>query len=187
MSYFHLTFDSPLSLDFHYSLLSIIYIVLLLNIVALYIHLPSLLLYLLVLYMYMYLPVDNSLYYMFILLYPLHLAYYALHNYSISYLLLDLRFRLHLYRIGNMFMLLLHPFMLCSLLCLLLPYNHWLQEMLLFPNIPPLLILYLYMFMLVFAFRSSMYLLYSMFLFMLYHLSIELQMLLSIHLLNASS
>ena len=154
---------SPLLLDFNYSLLSIIYIVLLLNIVALYIHLPSLLLYLLVLYMYMYLPVDNSLYYMFILLYPLHLAYYALHNYSISYLLLDLRFRLHLYRIGNMFMLLLHPFMLCNLLHLLLSYNHLLQEMLLFPNIPPLLILYLYMFMLVSVSLNLLYLLLLMF------------------------
>ena len=154
---------------------------------ALYIHLPSLLLYLLVLYMYMYLPVDNSLYYMFILLYPLHLAYYALHNYSISYLSLDLRFRLHLYRIGNMFMLLLHPFMLCNLLHLLLSCNHLLLDYSLFPNIPPLLILYLYMFMLVFVFHSSMYLSYSMFLFMLYHLSIELQMLLLLHLLNASS
>ena len=187
MSYFHLTFDLPLSLDFHLPLLSIIYIVLLLNIVALYIHLPSLLLYLLVLYMYMYLPVDNSLYYMFILLYPLHLAYYALHNYSISYLSLDLRFRLHLYRIGNMFMLLLHPFMLCNLLHLLLPYNHWLLDYSLFIGIPLSLILYLYMFMLVFVFHSSMYLSYSMFLFMLYHLSIELQMLLLLHLLNANS
>lgn len=163
MPYFHLTFDSPLSLDFHYSLLSIIYIVLLLNIVALYIHLPSLLLYLLVLYMYMYLPVDNSLYYMFILLYPLHLAYYALHNYSISYLSLDLRFRLHLYRIGNMFMLLLHPFMLCNLLHLLQSYNHLLLDYSLFPNIPPLLILYLYMFPSTFDSLPSMYLYYSYF------------------------
>ena len=177
----------PLSLDFHYYLLSIIYTVLLLNIVALYTHLPSLLLFHLVLYMYMYLPVDNSLCYMFILLYPLHLAYYALHNYSMSYLSMDLRFTPHLYNISNMFMLLLRSFMLCNLLHLLLSYNHLLLDYSLFPNIPPLLILYLYMFMLVFAFRSSMYLLYSMFLFMLYHLSIELQMLLYFHSLNASS
>ena len=136
-----------LYLVFHYSLLSFIYIVLLLNIVALYIHLPLLYLFHLVLYMCMYLPVDNSLCYMFTLLYPLHLAYYALHNYSISYLLLDLRFRPHLYSISNMFMLLLRPFMLCNLLHLLLSYNHLLQEMPLFPNIPLLLILYLYMFM----------------------------------------
>ena len=136
-----------LYLVFHYSLLSFIYIVLLLNIVALYIHLPLLYLFHLVLYMCMYLPVDNSLCYMFILLYPLHLAYYALHNYSISYLLLDLRFRLHLYSISNMFMLLLHPFMLCNLLHLLLSYNHLLLVMLLFIDIPLSLILYLYMFM----------------------------------------
>ena len=138
---------SPLSLDFHYLLLSIIYIVLLLNIVALYTHLPSLLMYLLVLYMCMYLTVDNSLYYMFTLLYPLHSTYYALHNYSISYLLLDLRFRPHLYSTSNMFMLLLHPFMLCNLLHLLLSYNHLLLVMPLFIDIPLLLILYLYMFM----------------------------------------
>ena len=137
----------PLSLDFHLPLLSIIYIVLLLNMLALYIHLPSLLLYLLVLYMYMYLPVDNSLCYMFILLYPLHLAYYALHNYSMSYLSMDLRFTPHLYNISNMFMLLLHPFMLYSLLHLLLSYNHLLLDYSLFPNIPLLLTLYLYMFM----------------------------------------
>ena len=136
-----------LYLVFHYSLLSFIYIVLLLNIVALYIHLPLLYLFHLVLYMYMYLPVDNSLCYMFILLYPLHLAYYALHNYSISYLLLDLRFRPHLYSISNMFMLLLRPFMLCNLLHLLLSYNHLLLVMLLFIDIPLLLTLYLYMFM----------------------------------------
>lgn len=145
--YFHLTSHSPLSLVFHYCLLSIIYIVLLLNIVALYIHLPSLLLYLLVLYMYMYLPVDNSLYYMFILLYPLHLAYYALHNYNMSYLLTYLHFPLHLYRTSNMFHLLLHSFMLCSLLHLLLSYNHLLLDYSLFPNIPLLLTLHLYMFM----------------------------------------
>ena len=187
MSYFHLTYHLLLYLVFHYSLLSIIYIVLLLNIVALYIHLPLLLLYLMVLYMYMYLPVDNSLYNMFILLYPLHLAYYALHNYSISNLLLDLRFRPHLYSTSNMFMLLLHPFMYYNLLYLLLPYNHLLLDYSLFPNIPLLLTLYLYMFMLVFGFHSSMYLSYSMFLFMLYHLPILLQMLLLLHLLNANS
>ena len=146
-SYFHLMSHSLLSLDFHYSLSSIIYIVLLLNIVALYIHLPSLYLFHLVLYMYTYLPVDNSLYYMFILLYPLHLAYYALHNYSISYLLLDLRFRPHLYSTSNMFMLMLRSFMLYSLLHLLLSHNHLMLDYSLFPYIPLLLILHLYMFM----------------------------------------
>lgn len=156
-------YHSPLSLDFHYSLLSIIYIVLLLNIVALYIHLPSLLLYLLVLYMYMYLPVDNSLYYMFILLYPLHLAYYALHNYNMSYLHYYLHFRPHLYRISNMFHSLLHSFMYYNLLHLLQSYNHLLLDYSLFPNIPLLLTLNLYMFPSTFDSLPSMYLYYSYF------------------------
>ena len=140
-------YHSLLSLVFHYLLLSIIYIVLLLNIVALYTHLPSLLLYLLVLYMCMYLTVDNSLCYMFTLLYPLHSTYYALHNYNMSYLLTYLHFPLHLYRTSNMFHLLLHSFMLCNLLHLLLSYNHLLLDYFLFPNIPLLLTLHLYMFM----------------------------------------
>ena len=140
-------FHSLLSLDFHYYLLSIIYIVLLLNMLALYIHSSSLYSFHLVLYMYTYLPVDNSLCYMFILLYLSHSTYYVLHNYNMSYLLLDSRFMPHLYMISNMFHLLLRSFMLYSLLHLLLSHNHLMLDYSLFPYIPLLLILHLYMFM----------------------------------------
>ena len=150
-------------LAFHYSLLSIIYTVLPLNLMALYIHSQMLLLYLLVLYMYTCLPVDNSLCYMFTPLYPMHLTYYVLHMYGTSYLLTYLYFMPHPYNTNSMFMPHLYSFMLYNLLCLLLSYNLMPLDYYLFPNILLLLIPYLYMFMLISGLSPSNYLLYLSF------------------------
>ena len=149
-----------LSMVFHYYLSSIIYIALTLTLLVYYTHSQMLLLFHLVLCMCMYLPLDNSLCYMFTPPYLSHSTYYVLYMHSMSYLLLYLHFLLHLYSISNMFHSLLLASLHSSLLYLLLLYMHYPLDYYLFTNSISLFILHHFMLMLLSDFMSSMCLLY---------------------------